>query len=72
MTVTWRDLIVYILQNNLEDQEVLNPNLCVTDDEAAVNLGVGVETIRAWYNLGRIAGFKINDQLYIFKTKFYL
>lgn len=49
--MTGRDLIIYILENHLEDEELFKdgklPGL-MTYEEAAVKFDVGVETIKAW------------------------
>lgn len=49
--MTGRDLIIYILENHLEDEELFKdgklPGL-MTYEEAAVKFGVGKETIIAW------------------------
>jgi hypothetical protein len=68
--MTGKELIIYILQNNLEDTVVLNGCFFVgfmTDEEAAVKFGVGVATIRAWYQCRMLDGTKIGDSLYFRK-----
>ena len=65
MQMTGRDLIVYILQNNLENEVMLE---LMSEDEAAVKFGVGIATIKFWYEYGYITiGFKIGDTLYFLK-----
>lgn len=66
--MTGRDLIIYILQNNLEDVSILDPNIFMTASEAAVKLGVGVATVRAWYDTGMVSGFILGDELYVFTS----
>lgn len=68
--MTGKELILYILQNNLEDIVVLDG--CVfmgfmTEEEVAVKFNVGVETVRAWYQCRMIEGSKIGDSLYFRK-----
>lgn len=67
--MTGRDLIVYILQNGLEDEPVCGENGrllgFMTTVEAAVKFGVGVETIRLWIAMGIIPGVKIGEENYI-------
>lgn len=58
--MTGRELIIYILQNNLEDKVILSK------EEAAVKHGVGINTIELMYNLGMVQGIKIYNNLYIF------
>lgn len=66
--MTGRELIVYILQNGLEDEQVFKDGKLlgfITAGEAAVKLGVGLETINVYFLLGWIEGVTINGSLYI-------
>lgn len=68
--MTGKELILYILQNNLEDTVVLKDGFFVgfmTEVEAAAKFGVGVETIRAWYCCRQLNGTQIGDSLYFLK-----
>lgn len=68
MVLTGRDLIVYILQNNLENEEIFKNGVflgCLTVDKAAINLHVGLATVYAWVKIGYLDGIKVNDILYI-------
>lgn len=68
--MTGKELILYILQNNLENTIVLEDGLFtgfMTEGEAAVKFNVGVATIRAWYQCRRLDGTKIGDSLYFRK-----
>ena len=68
--MTGRDLIIYILQNNLEDKDVFENGVFIglmTDKEAAVEFDVGVPTIHVWHTLGFIKSIVIGDSLFIFK-----
>ena len=53
--MTGRDLIVYILTNHLENAEIRNGKLMVSgndfmkDEQVASILGVGMSTIKVWY-----------------------
>jgi transposase len=38
------------------------------EEEAAVKFGVGVSTIKTWYTLKKLDGFKIKDRLYFLRT----
>lgn len=63
-----RDLIIYILQNNLEDSPVFEDGKILgflTDEEAAVKFGVGSATVKIWVELDMLDGVKIGDRLYI-------
>lgn len=63
--MTGRELIIYILQNRLEDEVIIDTE---SVEEVALYYGVGVSTVRAWYEMGQIDGIKINDTLYLFRT----
>lgn len=58
--MTGRDLIVYILKNDLEDTDIFKNGKIygfLTIKEAAAKLGVGTATILVWYALDEIEGF---------------
>ena len=66
--MTGRDLIIYILQNNLEDEPVFKDDKILgfmTETEAAAKLGVGKASIRAAINMGMLEGIRIGDSIYI-------
>lgn len=68
--MTGKELILYILQNNLEDTVVIKDGFFVgfmTEEEAAAKFEVGVATIRAWYYCGWIKGTLIGNSLYFLK-----
>ena len=75
--MTGKELIMYILQNNLENEKTNGLTLenledCfftgfMTEKEAAVKFNVGVETIKAWYDCKMLSGTKIGDSLYFRK-----
>ena len=68
--MTGKELIIYILQNNLEDTVVLDGGVFIgfmTEGEAAVKFNTGIETVRAWYDCKMIHGTKIGDSLYFRK-----
>lgn len=55
--MTGRELIIYILENGLEDQEVFENGRFIgflTFSEAAQKLGYGIETVKAMVELGLI------------------
>lgn len=70
--MTGRDLIIYILENHLEDEELFKdgkiPGL-LTYEEAAVKFGVEKERIIAWAKLGYLKSFKIYGRSYIPETE---
>lgn len=66
--MTGRDLIIYILENKLEDTPMFeNGKLLGFMDvhEAAVKLNVGPATIKTWFDLEAIPGIKIGEEIYI-------
>ena len=66
--MTGRELIVYILQNGLEDVDVFMDGKFVgfaTAEEAAAKKQVGVATIQAWMELGYLDGVTIKPGVYI-------
>lgn len=69
--MTGRELIIYILDNNLEDEVVLKDNSIVglmNEEETAARFGVGVQTVKAWYTCGIVKGTKIGDSIFFLKT----
>lgn len=69
--MTGRDLIIYILENHLEDEPVIQGNKILgflTLDEAAVKFEVGSTTVRVWYQLGLIDGFDIGGNVFVLKN----
>lgn len=71
MAITGRELMLYILENNLEDAVVVKDGVFIgfmSEEEAAVKFDVGVSTIRAWYACGKVKGTKIGDHLYFMRN----
>ncbi len=69
--MTGKDLIIYILQNNLENEVVLKDSFFdgfMDGYEAAAKFGVGIETIRVWHSLGMLDGLQFGEKLYFFKN----
>ena len=66
--MTGRDLIIYILENHLEDEELFKdgklPGL-MTYEEAAVKFDVGVDTIKAYIVLGYLDAVFIHGYCYV-------
>lgn len=59
-----RDLIIYILENKLEDERVFENGTFlgfITPNEAASKMGVGVATIFTWIFLGQLEHVRIGD-----------
>lgn len=66
--MTGRDLILYILENNLENEPVIKKGTFIgfiTAGEAAAKFNVGVETIKLWVKLDMLNGVKIGNEIYI-------
>lgn len=66
--MTGRDLIIYILSNNLEDRSIFEDGKLVgfiTAGEAAEKMDVGVATIYVWLRQKRLLGLFIGDEVYI-------
>ena len=66
--MTGKDMILYILENNLLDEPLFKdgkiPGL-ITPMEAAVKFGVGTATINVWVACGLLDSVKIGDVIYI-------
>lgn len=68
--MTGRELILYILENKLEDEIVIKDGIFIwlmDENEAAVKFNVGVPTVRAWYATGMASGTKIGEHLYFLR-----
>lgn len=66
--MTGRELIIYILENNLENQKVCENGKILgllTVSEAADKFDVGPATIRIWYEIHKLKGVTIGDEIYI-------
>ena len=69
--MTGKELILYILENDLENEDVIKDGVFIwlmDEKEAAVKFDVGVATIRAWYACGQLDGAKIGDHLYFLQN----
>lgn len=66
--MTGRDLVLYILQNKLEDKPI-NDIWCLksflTANDAAARYNVGEETIKVWFATGALSGIQIGKSIYI-------
>lgn len=76
--MTGRELIIFILNHNLEDETIIlnkdfmryfseNFDGLMTEEEAALKFGVGVATIRTWYSCDMVDGIRIGENVYISK-----
>ena len=69
--MTGRDLILFILENKLEDELVIKDGIfmwLMSEDEVAAKFGVGVSTVRVYNTLGMLDGIKIKDKLYFLRN----
>lgn len=65
--MTGKEVIMYILQNDLVNKEVFEDGIFVgfmSEEEAAVKYEVGPATIRSLYTIGCLESFKIGDKIY--------
>lgn len=68
--MTGKDLIVYILQNNLENEMIFQDGAFIgflNEEEVAAKFKVGLETIRVWQSRGMLKGFTFGDSVYFRK-----
>ena len=66
--MTGRDLIVYILENGLENEPVFKSGQFIgfmSVEKAAEKFGVGTGTIHAWLYQGKLTGVLVGNQIYI-------
>lgn len=66
--MTGRELILYILENHLEDEPIYkNGKLLgyMTEGEAAEKFGVGLSTIKVWVNQELLQGILVGATIYI-------
>lgn len=69
--MTGRELILYILQNHLEDQQIFANGKFLdfmTVKEAAAKFEVGETTVRVWVKMNMIPYISIGDEIFIPKT----
>lgn len=66
--MTGRELIIYILENNLEDVSIIDGGKFIgfmTVDEAAAKFEVGIETVKVWVTMGLLKSISLGGILYI-------
>lgn len=66
--MTGRDLILYILQNNLENEPVYKDGRLLgfmNPVEAAIKFEVGESTVRAWMDAGYLPYIRIGNNRFI-------
>lgn len=66
--MTGRDLILYILQNGLENEPVFKNGKFigfVTPEDVAIQTNVGTATVHAWIHQGRLPSEAVTEGIYI-------
>ena len=66
--MTGRELIIYILENGLEDEQVIKDGNIIghmTDINMAAHLGYGLATVRAYIEIGALNATKLGETYYI-------
>lgn len=66
--MTGRDLIIYILENNLENEEIFKDGRFIgfmTPKEAAYKFGVGEFTVKTWIQMGLLESIEFDDIIFI-------
>ena len=69
--MTGKELIIYILQNDLLDTPVFRDERFLdfmTVQEAAVKLDVGESTVRCWVKLNMLPSIQIGEKIFIPKN----
>ena len=70
LAMTGRQLIIFILENNLENIEIVDAGKLkgvMTLDKAAVKWDTGVHTLKALFSMGKIPGIEIDGTIYIYE-----
>ena len=71
--MTGRDLVLYILENNLENEQVFKDGTFVgfyTPAAFAAKCNVGIATVNAWAEMGIIHTIEIGESYLIPVTEF--
>ena len=66
--MTGRDLIIFILENNLENTEIDLTGYIPIEDFANM-YSVGIGTVKAWIRLGKIYSVEIGGKCYVYYSK---
>lgn len=65
--MTGKELIIYILKNDLENEEIIKDGKIVglvSVDDLAAKFGVGRYTVLTWYAQDRIKGIMVGNSLF--------
>lgn len=66
--MTYRELIIYIIENHLEDEQVFKDGKPIgfcTVEEIAAKFEVGVVTVQVWISRGMLPSIKLGNVTYI-------
>ena len=66
--MTGKELILYILENNLENEEIFKDGKLLgfmTVEEVAIKYGYGIESTKLWAKLNGAKVIKVGDETYI-------
>lgn len=69
--MTGRDLIIYILQNGLEDKPIFGNGTILnfmSEEQFAAKMNVGVATVRSWVEMDYLTAIPIGKVYYIPKN----
>lgn len=68
--MTGKDLIIYILKNDLEDKKIKDifNELFYTDAEYAAKNSMGIASVHVLFATGKIPGIQIKDKIYIYRS----
>ena len=65
---TGREIIIYILENGLENEEIFKDGIlvgCLTIEETAIKFNVGIATVKTWVHENMIKSFFINGNIVV-------
>lgn len=66
--MTGKDLIIYILENDLENEDLFSHNfapLFISAEKAAVKWNCGTATVKAMIEIGKVKGAKIGNEYFV-------
>ena len=70
--MTGRELMMFILENNLENENIFSENIlssiCMSASEAAIKFDTGISTINTWIKTGMIPSLTIDGITYVYKN----
>lgn len=73
--MTGKELIIYILENNLENELIFDNGVFLggmTVEETATKLKTGPATVKAWSSLGYLDSYVMNGIMYILPNNKYI